>query len=58
MQIRLEKRLEPSKTMLYLTPIAAVLVTALVGALVFSLIGYDGIGAVREIFLTPLLNPL
>jgi ABC-type uncharacterized transport system permease subunit len=58
MQIRFEKRLEPSKPMLYLTPIGAVLVTALVGALVFSLIGYDGIGAVREIFLTPLINSL
>jgi ABC-type uncharacterized transport system permease subunit len=58
MQLRLEKRLEPSKTMLYGTPIAAVLVTALVGAIVFSLIGYNGVGAVREIFLTPLLNPL
>ncbi|MBE7732460.1 ABC transporter permease [Devosia faecipullorum] len=58
MQLRLEKRLEPSRAMLYMTPIAAVLVTALVGAIVFSLIGYNGIGAVREIFLTPLLNPL
>lgn len=58
MQIRLEKRAEPSKVMLYLMPVVAVLATALVGAIVFSLIGYDGIGAVREIFLTPLLNPL
>ena len=58
MQIRLEKRLEPSKAMLYLTPIGAVLVTAIVGMIVFRLIGSDGIGAVREIFLTPILNPL
>lgn len=57
-QFRLEKRPEPSKAMLYLTPVMAVLATAIVGAIVFSLIGYDGIGAVREIFLTPLLNPL
>lgn len=57
-QFRLEKRPEPSKAMLYLTPIGAVLATAIVGAIVFSLIGYDGIAAVREIFLTPLLNPL
>jgi simple sugar transport system permease protein len=27
-----------------------------VGAIIFSLIGYNGIGAVREIFLTPLTN--
>jgi ABC-type uncharacterized transport system permease subunit len=58
MQIRLEKRLEPSKVMLYLTPIGAVLVTAIVGMIVFGLIGYDGVGAVKEIFLTPILNPL
>ena len=42
--------------MLYLTPVLAVLATAVVGAIVFSLIGYDGVGAVREIFLTPLTN--
>jgi ABC-type uncharacterized transport system permease subunit len=44
--------------MLYLTPVLAVLATAVVGTIVFSLIGYDGVGAVREIFLTPILNPL
>ncbi|MEO9298203.1 ABC transporter permease [Devosia alba] len=58
MQFRLEKRAEPSKAMLYLTPIGAVLLTALVGAIIFSLIGYDGVRAVREIFVTPILNPL
>ena len=33
------------------TPIAAVLLTMLVGGIIFSLIGYDGLGAVREIFI-------
>lgn len=56
MSFRLEKRPEPSTLMLYLTPIFAVLLTMVVGAVIFSLIGYDGIGAVREIFLTPLTN--
>lgn len=56
MQFRLEKRPEPSRLMLYVTPIAAVLLTVVIGAIIFSLIGYDGIGAVREIFLTPLTN--
>lgn len=56
MQFRLEKRPESSKTMLYATPIVAVLLTMVVGAIIFSLIGFDGIGAVREIFLTPLIN--
>jgi simple sugar transport system permease protein len=57
MQFRLEKRPEPSRVMLYSTPVAAVVLTMVVGAIIFSLIGYDGIGAVREIFLTPLTNP-
>lgn len=56
MQFRLEKRREPSKTMLYATPVVAVLLTMVFGALIFSAIGYNGIGAVREIFLTPLTN--
>ncbi|GLQ08462.1 ABC transporter permease [Devosia yakushimensis] len=56
MQFRLEKRPEPSRLMLYVTPVAAVLLTMIIGAIIFSLIGYDGIGAVREIFLTPLTN--
>ncbi|HUH76085.1 MAG TPA: ABC transporter permease, partial [Devosia sp.] len=57
MQFRLEKRREPSTFMVYATPVAAVLLTMLVGAIIFSLIGYNGVGAVREIFLTPLTNP-
>lgn len=56
MLFRLEKRPEPSRLMLYLTPVAAVALTMLVGAIIFSAIGYDGLGAVREIFLTPLTN--
>ncbi|MDB5473480.1 MAG: transporter permease [Devosia sp.] len=56
MRFRLEKRPEPSRLMVYATPVAAVLLTMIVGAVIFSLIGYDGIGAVREIFLTPLTN--
>jgi ABC-type uncharacterized transport system permease subunit len=56
MQYRLEKRREPSRVMLYATPVAAVVLTMVMGAIIFSLIGYDGVGAVREIFLTPLTN--
>jgi len=56
MLFRLEKRPEPSRLMLYLTPVAAVALTMVVGAIIFSAIGYDGLGAVREIFLTPLTN--
>ena len=58
MQYRLEKRPRPSRLMLYLAPVLALIGTALIGAILFGLIGYDGIGAVREIFVTPLANPL
>ncbi len=56
MQLRLEKRQEPSKLLQVVTPIGAVLLTMVVGGLIFTLLGYDGVGAVREIFLAPLLN--
>ncbi len=58
MQIRFEKKLEPSRKMLFATPILVVVLTMILGAIVFSILGYDGLGAVREIFLTPLTNSL
>lgn len=57
MRYRLEKRPEPSKLMLYGTPVAAVVLTMILGCLLFSAIGYNGLRAVQEIFLTPLTNP-
>lgn len=44
--------------MLYLAPVLAVLLTMVVGAILFSSLGYDGVGAVLEIFTKPLTNPL
>ncbi len=58
MPVKLEKRPAPSQAMLYLTPVLAVALTMIVGGIVFSLIGFDGFGAVREIFFTPLINTL
>jgi ABC-type uncharacterized transport system permease subunit len=58
LQYRLEKRQQPSRLMLYLAPVLALIGTALIGAVLFGLIGYNGLGAVREIFITPLANPL
>jgi len=58
MPIKLEKRPQPSQLMVYLTPVLAVALTMIIGGIVFSLIGFDGFGAVREIFFTPLLNAL
>ncbi len=54
MRIRFEKRREPSKAMQLLTPIGAVALTMLIGAIIFWAIGYDGPRAVKEIFLTPI----
>ncbi|MGV8831075.1 MAG: ABC transporter permease [Devosia sp.] len=55
MQIRLEKRLAPSKLMQVITPIASVLLTMALGVVIFDAIGIDGQRAVVDIFLTPLL---
>ena len=57
MALRFVPRREPSRAMLFATPVLAVALTLLVGALVFTGLGYDGFGAVREIFVTPLFNP-
>lgn len=58
MQFRLEKRATPSTLMLWVTPVASVALSMLLGAIIFSSIGLDGFGAVREIFFTPILNSL
>jgi simple sugar transport system permease protein len=55
MRIRLEKRREPSRLMQAVTPVAAVLLTMVIGAAIFQAIGYDGARAVWEIFFTPIL---
>jgi ABC-type uncharacterized transport system permease subunit len=55
MRIKLEKRQAPSTLMLIATPIASVILTMLIGVVVFDLIGIDGGRAVVDIFLTPLL---
>ncbi|WP_425359309.1 ABC transporter permease [Aureimonas flava] len=57
MGLRFVPRREPSRRMLFATPVLAVALTLAVGTLVFTLLGYDGLGAAREIFVTPLFNP-
>jgi simple sugar transport system permease protein len=57
MLFELEKRKEPSRAMVYLTPVLAVVLTMVVGALVFTILGYNGLGAVWEIFVEPLIDP-
>jgi simple sugar transport system permease protein len=55
MRIRLEKRLTPSRFMQVATPIASVLLTMLLGAIIFQLIGFDGPRAIYETFITPIV---
>lgn len=55
MRLKLEKRPEPSRLMVVVTPIAAVLLTMLIGVVVFDALGINGQKAVVDIFLTPLL---
>lgn len=57
MRISLQKRKELSRSMLYLTPIIAVALTMVTGAIIFTLIGHDGLAAVWEIFVSPLIDP-
>ncbi len=58
MQLQLEKRLHPSRLMLFIVPIGAVIMTMVLGAIIFTILGFNGLSAVREIFLTPIINPL
>jgi len=53
-RLKFEKRAEPSRFMLYATPVGAVLLTMLVGAIIFTAIGYNGFGAVYQVFIAPL----
>ena len=55
MRIRLEKRLTPSRFMQVATPVASVLLTMLLGAIIFQLIGFDGPRAIYETFITPIV---
>jgi simple sugar transport system permease protein len=55
--LELERRKEPSRAMIWLAPVLAVATTMVVGALIFSALGYDGMGAVRAIFVDPLVTP-
>ena len=57
MRIRFEKRLTPSRFMQVATPIASVLLTMLLGAVIFELIGFDGPRAIYETFITPIVAP-
>ncbi|MCO6186040.1 ABC transporter permease [Rhizobium sp. L1K21] len=56
MRIKLEKRPEPSRLMIFVTPLLSVLLTMIIGIIVFDAMGISGFKAVVDIFLTPLLQ--
>ena len=56
MLIELTKRKEPNRQMLYLTPVIAVVLTMITGGIIFTALGYNGAGAVWEIFVKPVIN--
>ena len=55
--IRLEKRLQPSRTLTSLTPILAVILTMIIGGAMFALLGKPPLESIRIIFWDPLFNP-
>ena len=55
--IRLEPRRQESRVMMLAAPVIAVALTLLVGAVLFTLLGHDGLGAILEIFVKPLFDP-
>ncbi len=54
--VRLEKRPQPSKKWIYLTPIVAVVATMIAGGIMFAILGKDPFEAIRTIFWDPLFN--
>ena len=57
MPLRLERRAEPGRAALALSPVVALGLTLAIAAATFGLFGYDGIAVARELVLAPLLDP-
>jgi simple sugar transport system permease protein len=57
MIIKLEKRLQPSKSWTTITPFLAVIATLVAGGFMFFFLGQDPLEAIRIIFWDPLFNP-
>ncbi len=55
--IKLEKRPQPSRLWTYLAPLLAVVLTMIVGGILFSILGANPVEAIRTIFWDPLFNP-
>ena len=54
--LTLEKRPQPSRLWTYLTPVVAVILTMLAGAVLFAFLGKDPVQSIRTIFWEPLFS--
>ncbi len=54
--LRFEPRPEPSRTMVYVTPLLAIALTALAGFALFALLGRDPVRAMTLMFISPLTS--
>ena len=54
--LRLEPRKDLSRTMFYLTPVLALVLTIVAGAIMFALLGKDPVAAIYTIFIGPLTS--
>ena len=54
--LKLEKRPQPSRTLAYLTPVFAVVITMIAGGLLFAALGKNPVEAIRTIFWDPLFG--
>ena len=56
MLLSLEPRKRSSRLMVYAAPVLAVAMAMVAGGMIFSLLGFEGARAVREVFLAPLVS--
>ncbi len=56
MLLKIEKRPEPSQSMVYLTPVLALLFTIITGVFLFQFLGVDPVEALRNFFIVPVNN--
>ncbi len=56
--LRLEPRRELSRLMQGAAPVLAVVLTLVVAGLAFTLLGYQGLAAMRSLFIAPLIEPM
>ncbi|MGD8176359.1 ABC transporter permease [Marinimicrobium sp. ARAG 43.8] len=52
--MRLEKRLEPSRAMLYLSPVLALILTLIAGGLLFAALGHAPLSSLHTFFIAPI----